>query len=145
MVGFDELPLRSRWWAHMLIIYDPILFFLYFWYLLRRWIITLNAVRCDTCWDWEVGPSSSSSKMEQPRGNMQTTSQIVCISDRHLLRFASCEMRSWEKYSAMVLVRNASIFSSACKLDGRVYVGIFGTSYGTRLGLTGLKNDDEKQ
>lgn len=116
-------------------------------YLHRRQIITLDAVRCNVCRGRgkksDLLAWSIISETEQPRANMQTTSRIVCISDRRLLRFASCEPE--KKYSATVPACGASIFSSACKLDGRVYVGIFGTSRGTRLGLTGLKDGDEKQ
>jgi len=66
-------------------------------------------------------------------------SWIVCIFDRRL-----CVLDTLQDASLRKILGDASIFSSACKLDGKVHVRIFEISHGTRLGLTGLKDGDEK-
>lgn len=102
------------------------LIFLYFRYLHRRWVITL-ALHAATC--VKIGKSGLLTRL------LKRSSRAVTCK-WHLESFASlisafCVSHPARDEPEKNIRRGASIFSSACKLDGRVYVGIF---WGSHMG-----------
>lgn len=106
--------------------------------------------RCDVCWGRKIGPSLTwSSETERNHAvtcKRRSESFASLIGAFCVLQPARCEPeKSTRRRGRYAGVRRIDIFVGMQIRRKGICGNFWGLAHGTRLGLTGLKNGDEKQ